>query len=198
MEPCDQTLIEDEEKTLPFIMANLPEKYQQKALEELNETLETRIEGLSELKLMAKADRSTRGIDFHEDFLLQFLRHGKYNVRKSFQRLRVFVELRRNYSHLFQSVDQEDLVSKESYKCVTILPRRCSDGCALVLTQIVEHAFAIAKYDSPKPPCPQCGADCKVTRDKNKKLGFFYTCTQMCTGTREVDLPGPPSNLQGQ
>ncbi|KAG8197954.1 hypothetical protein JTE90_020329 [Oedothorax gibbosus] len=52
--------------------------------------------------------------------------------------------------------------------------------------------------DSPNAPCPQCGADCKVTRDKNKKLGFFYTCTQMCTGTREVDLPGPPSNLQGQ
>ncbi|KAG8182953.1 hypothetical protein JTE90_003331 [Oedothorax gibbosus] len=41
--------------------------------------------------------------------------------------------------------------------------------------------------DSPKPPCPQCGAECKVTRDKNKKLGFFYTCTknntEMCTGT---------------
>ncbi|KAG8197961.1 hypothetical protein JTE90_020336 [Oedothorax gibbosus] len=42
--------------------------------------------------------------------------------------------------------------------------------------------------DSPKPPCPQCGADCKVTRDKNKKLGFFYTCTEMCTGTHRSRL----------
>ncbi|KAG8197959.1 hypothetical protein JTE90_020334 [Oedothorax gibbosus] len=44
--------------------------------------------------------------------------------------------------------------------------------------------------DSPKPPCPQCGADCKVTRDKNKKLGFFYTCTEMCTGTHKKSFEG--------
>ncbi|GFS58508.1 alpha-tocopherol transfer protein-like, partial [Trichonephila inaurata madagascariensis] len=114
-------------------MKHLPDFVLQKLKEELKETPETRVKSLMELRKMLKDEQLTCGIDFEEDFLIQFLRHSKHNTGKAFNFVRNLVRLRKKYPLSLDSIPDEFFLTKESTKTILLLPKRCPEGCTIVI-----------------------------------------------------------------
>ncbi|KAF8778360.1 Alpha-tocopherol transfer protein-like [Argiope bruennichi] len=125
-----------DQKCYPYHVDHLPTSFYQKALEELNESAEAREIELNKLKDLLSADKFTAGIEFEEDFLHLFLRYRKYNSSQAFQALKKFVNFRRNFSSIFQSVPEVYSKETPSTKFMSILPYRCPDGCVIVLCEL--------------------------------------------------------------
>ncbi|GIX66739.1 alpha-tocopherol transfer protein-like [Caerostris extrusa] len=85
---------------------------------------------------MSKEDWETSDIDFHEDFIVQFLRRNKYDVRRSCKNIQNFVVLRKEQSEMFRNIEDEYFSSKSSTKFIRLLPKRCPEGCAITLFPI--------------------------------------------------------------
>ncbi|GFY57488.1 alpha-tocopherol transfer protein-like [Trichonephila inaurata madagascariensis] len=120
-------------ETLPFKMKHLPDFVLRKLKEELKETPETKLKSLLELRKMLRDEQLTSGIDFQEDFLVQFLRHNKYDVGKAFSYIRNTFRLRRKYPLCLVSLPDEYILTKELTKMILVLPKRCPEGCTLVI-----------------------------------------------------------------
>ncbi|KAF8778848.1 Alpha-tocopherol transfer protein-like [Argiope bruennichi] len=178
----------NDQKCYPFHMDYLPEICYQKALEELNETPETRVEELTKLKGLLSADKFTAGIEFEEDFLQLFLRYRKYNSSQAFQAVRKFVHFRRNFSSIFQSIPNAYFKENPSTKFISVLPNRCPDGCAVVLVELgkwnhnelsIEHIKTMGMFSFLLPlRCPMtqiCGF--KVIYDFTNTIKHFRYCT---------------------
>ncbi|CAL1262112.1 unnamed protein product [Larinioides sclopetarius] len=123
------------EKILPFQMDCLPEFVLTKSEKELNETIERRVESLQELRTVLQKNQTTSGIDFHNDLMVQFLRRNKYRIRQTVKNIQNFVSLNRKESWLFKSIPDDCFTSKPATNCVLLLPKRCPDGCTLILSQ---------------------------------------------------------------
>ncbi|GFY57487.1 alpha-tocopherol transfer protein-like [Trichonephila inaurata madagascariensis] len=145
-------------ETLPFKMNYLPDFFLKKLKEELKETHETKLQSLLEFRKMLRDEQITRGIDFEEDFLVQYLRHSKYNTGKAFNHIRNIFHLRRKNPRLFDSIPDEFFLTKESIKFVRVLPKRCREGCTVI-------TFQYAKFD----PNDLCVEDLK------RLVIFFFT-----------------------
>lgn len=133
-------IISQNDETLPFKMKYLPDFVLQKLKEELKETPETKLNNLLELRKMLTDEQLTSGINFHEDFLLQYLRHSKHDTGRAFNHIRNIFVLRRKNPELFDSLPDDFFLTKETTKFIRILPKRCPDGCAIVI-------FRYGKYD---------------------------------------------------
>ncbi|XP_055943738.1 retinaldehyde-binding protein 1-like [Argiope bruennichi] len=120
----------------PFEMTHLPECFLEKAKKELNEVPEQRTEELRKFKEMLSTDKTFTGIDFEDDFLWLFLRHAKHDASRALPHLRNLIKLRRNYSSLFQSIEDDLFNSSPSTQCFSILPKRTPDGCAVILIEL--------------------------------------------------------------
>lgn len=79
----------------------------------------------------------TKDIEFHDDFLRQFLRQSKYNVPKSYKRLKDFIKFRRENENVFKNV--ENITKSIDYQFCTPLPWRCEDGCTITLFEYCEY-----------------------------------------------------------
>ncbi|GFY78360.1 alpha-tocopherol transfer protein-like [Trichonephila inaurata madagascariensis] len=77
-----------------------------------------------------------KGIQFHDDFLTQFLRKNKYDTTRSLKNLQNYVLLRRKYSSKFERVTDEDLSAILPDKFYVLLPKRCPEGCAVIIVKI--------------------------------------------------------------
>lgn len=121
---------------LPFLMDHLPPSFAKKATRELNETSERKASELLNLKQLTKDDDTLCEIDFADDFLIQFLRHAKYNTPKAFFFLKNLIKFKRNYNYLMKSIPEQYFSEKPSTKFGTVLPSRCPDGCAIIYLQI--------------------------------------------------------------
>ncbi|CAL1297578.1 unnamed protein product [Larinioides sclopetarius] len=86
-------------------------------------------------KILLQDEKATKEICFHDDFLVQYLRHSKYNTNQAFDRLRKFIIFRKKEEKMFESFSDE-LFVKPSAKFLTILPKRSPDGCTVVLGQL--------------------------------------------------------------
>ncbi|GFU00286.1 alpha-tocopherol transfer protein-like [Nephila pilipes] len=129
-------LIQESNEIFPFEMKHLPDFVLKKLEEELKETPEKKQKSLLELKKLLDADEQlTYGIDFHEDFLTQYLRHSKYDTQRAFYHLRSMLLLRKKYSTLFDGIPDEFFLTKDSPKCIRLLPKRCPEGCTIVIYQ---------------------------------------------------------------
>ncbi|KAF8778892.1 retinaldehyde-binding protein 1-like isoform X2 [Argiope bruennichi] len=120
----------------PLEMSHLPECFLEKAKKELNEVPEQRTEELRKFKEMLSTDKTFAGIDFEDDFLWLFLRHAKHDSSRALTHLRNLIKFRRNYSHLFQSIEDGFFHSSPSTQCFSILPKRTSDGCSVILIEV--------------------------------------------------------------
>ncbi|GIY98249.1 alpha-tocopherol transfer protein-like [Caerostris extrusa] len=120
---------------LPLDVNYLPEKFLVECENNCNETPENKIKGLNEIKKLLEADKVTKGIQFEDDFLRQYLRHTKYEAAPAFGKLRNFTHLRTNYNYLYLGVHTEYTVIP-STKYSTVLPQRCPDGSLLFLLQL--------------------------------------------------------------
>ncbi|CAL1275442.1 unnamed protein product [Larinioides sclopetarius] len=129
-------VMHNEEKELPFQMNYIPEFAQIKCEVELNETPERRKQSIQELKKLLANDKSTEKICFHNDLLVQYLRHSKYNTNKALNQLRNLIVLRNKEEKMFQPIPDEYFSTKPSAKFLIVLPKRSPDGCTMVLFQI--------------------------------------------------------------
>ncbi|KAG8193057.1 hypothetical protein JTE90_028169 [Oedothorax gibbosus] len=120
----------------PFIMDHLPEEYCLVAQVQLKETPEKRTKFIDELATMAKANKILSGIDFHPDFLLQFLRVSKFNIEVAFARLYKFIYFRKKNPSFFKGVEDSKMNSSPSYRVVSPLPYRNPEGCAISIIKL--------------------------------------------------------------
>ncbi|KAF8778321.1 Retinaldehyde-binding protein 1 like protein [Argiope bruennichi] len=120
---------------LPLFIGYLPEFALKKCKEELNESPERKVKALQELRALLEKNEKTSGIDFHEDFLVQYLRRNKYRLRDTFQHLLNFVILNKKETNLFNSTPDHYLETASS-RTILLLPKRCPEGCAVAIFQI--------------------------------------------------------------
>ncbi|GFX27708.1 retinaldehyde-binding protein 1 [Trichonephila clavipes] len=126
---------------LPYVMDHLPPFFEEKARKELNETSEKKVSELLKLKQLAKSEDTICEINFTDDFLIQFLRHAKYDTQKAFSHLKNCIKLKRKYHYLFESVPEHYFSEIPSSKFCTILPLRCPDGCTITYCQIATRGL---------------------------------------------------------
>ncbi|GBM91206.1 Alpha-tocopherol transfer protein-like [Araneus ventricosus] len=125
-----------EEENLPFLMDYVPEFFQRKCEEELNETPERKQTALQELRSMLQKNQTTSGIDFLEDFLVQYLRRHKYKTKPAMKMVENSVDIYRNHNYLIQSIPDKYFLLRSSTKWWRVLPKRCPDGCTILLVQV--------------------------------------------------------------
>ncbi|GFT26785.1 alpha-tocopherol transfer protein-like [Trichonephila clavipes] len=126
-DPVSQT-----NQLLPFEMGYLPKEFQEKAVSEINETLENKIRGLEELREMVKLDESLTGIELDEEFLVVFLRYAKYDIKEAFSRLKNLMKLKTDHMYMFSGQLFDIIVKTATDKILTYLPHRCPDGCGII------------------------------------------------------------------
>ncbi|GFQ94045.1 clavesin-1, partial [Trichonephila clavata] len=145
-----QSLSKEESKRCLFVILKQPElakKYYHSKLSsspifpkkseaELHDTPERRVQGLRQIKELAKNDKHTKHIEFEDDFLLQYLRARKYNVAKAFSQVKAFVHLKKKNPQMFTDFSYDQTVKLITKKIVTILPWRCQDGCTVLLVEL--------------------------------------------------------------
>ncbi|KAG8178731.1 hypothetical protein JTE90_025459 [Oedothorax gibbosus] len=124
-----------QQKMLPFVMENIPPIYMEKALIELNESKEGVARALKEMRERAKANKRTCDINFVDDFLLQFLRHRKYDTDRAFRQLLNFTEFRILHSEWFECRG-ENIYNSPLKQYFSILPHRTADGCAVFIFEV--------------------------------------------------------------
>ncbi|CAL1278042.1 unnamed protein product [Larinioides sclopetarius] len=118
---------------LPLETGHLTESAIRKCEEELNEreTLGRKAKGLQELRSLLQKNPKSEGIDFHEDFLVGFLRRNKYRVENARQQILKLMHLHET-ENMFGGVPEEYL-DLPSNKFLVLLPMRCQDDCALFI-----------------------------------------------------------------
>ncbi|GFT84660.1 hypothetical protein NPIL_32501 [Nephila pilipes] len=70
-------------ETLPLFTTFLPDFALKQYELELKETPEKKSEKLTRLRQLLKVEEITRDITFEEDFLIQYLRHSKYEAHRA-------------------------------------------------------------------------------------------------------------------
>ncbi|GFU18916.1 alpha-tocopherol transfer protein-like [Nephila pilipes] len=136
----------DSEGVLPFEMDHLPDLVLKKCEEELNETSEKKTKVLA-LRYMIEDDDIVSGINFEEDFLVQYLRHSKYDVNKALKHIRNYVNLRKKRSYMFESLPDNLLSEQLSNNFLSIMPKRSPDGCVIVLLQVGKWNLKQLSFD---------------------------------------------------
>ncbi|GBL60950.1 hypothetical protein AVEN_114129-1 [Araneus ventricosus] len=125
-----------EKENLPFLMDYVPEFFQRKCEEELNETPERKQAALQELRSMLQKNQTTSGIDFLDDFLVQYLRRHKYKTKPAMKMVENSVDIYRNHNYLIQSIPDKYFLLRSSTKWWRVLPKRCPNGCTILLIQV--------------------------------------------------------------
>ncbi|GIY32720.1 alpha-tocopherol transfer protein-like [Caerostris extrusa] len=124
-------------ETLPFHMDHVPEFFMKKCELELKETPENKVKSIEELRTMLKTgDKKISRVDFHEDLLVQYLRRNKYDVKKSFKHIQNCIALRKKPGNIFGSIPDEYFSSKISTQAIAVLPKRCPDGCTIIVFKL--------------------------------------------------------------
>ncbi|GFT84663.1 alpha-tocopherol transfer protein-like [Nephila pilipes] len=123
-------------ETLPLFTTYLPDFALKQCELELKETPEKKSEQLTRLRQLLKVEEITRDITFEEDFLIQYLRHSKYEAHKACKRLRNVVDLRRKQPDFFKGLPEQYIVSQFSKPIILLMPKRCPDGCSIFVARL--------------------------------------------------------------
>ncbi|GBN09585.1 hypothetical protein AVEN_40855-1 [Araneus ventricosus] len=145
---CSRTSAAQDKEVFPFLIDYVPEFAIRKCKEELNESPERKERTLHELRSLLHENENTSGLQFHEDFLIQFLRRNKYRIPDTFQHFQNFVVLNKKESYLFKSI-LDHYFETISSKYMVLLPKRCPDGCAIVIFEVGKIclvSFLLSKF----------------------------------------------------
>ncbi|GBM88211.1 hypothetical protein AVEN_145376-1 [Araneus ventricosus] len=127
-----KTLETEEENFFPFEIGYLPQFAVNKCEEELNETPQRKIKAIQELRTLLQNNPKSSGIDFHDDLLVSYLRRNKYRMKDAQRQIQNLINLQETENYVFKGVPDECL-DLPSSKFIVLLPKRCQDGCALIL-----------------------------------------------------------------
>ncbi|GFR17384.1 alpha-tocopherol transfer protein-like [Trichonephila clavata] len=122
---------------LPYVLHTLPEKFIQKAEDQLGETDEIRKSALEQLKKRILEDKKLK-CPTDDEFLIQFLRARKYDVDNALGQLNNYFNLITSHPELYECLDKDKMDKLTSCNFFNILPFRDNDGC-LVLTCRIEN-----------------------------------------------------------
>ncbi|PRD20321.1 UNVERIFIED_CONTAM: Alpha-tocopherol transfer protein-like [Trichonephila clavipes] len=176
-------------ETLPFKMKHLPDFVLKKLKDELNETPETKLKSLLELIKMLRDEQLTSGINFPEDFLIQFLRHSKYDIGKAFYYIRNTFRLRKKYPSSLDSLPDEYFLANELSKIILVLPKRCPEGCTLVIirygkynakeipSEYIQRIIMVMYLQILRDPMTQINGFKFIYDFKGTSLQHLKTCT---------------------
>ncbi|CAL1297571.1 unnamed protein product [Larinioides sclopetarius] len=142
-----KTLTMHDDKILPFEIDYLPQFSVKKCEKELNEKPEKKTKAVQELRSLLKENPKTNGITFHEDLLVAYLRRNKYRMKDAQRQIQDSIHLHGTEKYAFTGVPDEYL-DLPSSKYLVLLPKRCHEGCALIL-------FRWAKWDPAELPYQQ-------------------------------------------
>ncbi|GFV35882.1 alpha-tocopherol transfer protein-like [Trichonephila clavipes] len=156
-------------------------------------------------------DKVTKGIQFHDDFLTQFLRKNKYDTSRSLKNLQNYVLFRRKHSSKFEGVTDEILSVILPDKFYVLLPKRCPEGCAVIIVKVgnwnpnefsfenLEKSISFLVMQVLRDPMTQiCGIkviyDCKGSSFRQLRyvtphnIYNYYHSTQNCLAGRYKGL----------
>ncbi|XP_055943730.1 alpha-tocopherol transfer protein-like [Argiope bruennichi] len=125
-----ETLKTQDKELLPFEIGYMPEFVLKKAEEELNETAESKIKGIQELRSLLRKNSETKEVLLHDDVLVAYLRRSKYRVNGAHQQIQNFIRLRKKKDNLANGIP-DAFLDLPSSKFLALLPMRCQDGCLL-------------------------------------------------------------------
>ncbi|CAL1268612.1 unnamed protein product [Larinioides sclopetarius] len=125
-----------EKEVLPFSMGYLPESFQQKSFNKMNDTPQNRIEGLQMIRELMEAEEIFRDLEFDDEYLVMFLRSQSYNVKTAFERLKNFLNMKNSHMFMFTHQKYENLKICFTKNIIKYLPYRCPDGCAVIVINI--------------------------------------------------------------
>lgn len=122
-------------KHLPFHMGYLTEDMVVRAQEELGETEEMKAKALPELRQMLEKE-SKLVCPKDDAYLLQYLRARKYNVKKAFQLMQNYHQVKKSYKDIYDTSDREILKKIFDVGAIICLPYRDSEGCVIYVLQL--------------------------------------------------------------
>ncbi|KAJ7986199.1 hypothetical protein DPEC_G00348310 [Dallia pectoralis] len=135
----------------------LPPHTIQKAKDELNETEESRVSSLKELRVMMKekagvADDLSKMVheyfgDKPDSLLLRFIRARKFEVGRAHELLKGYVRFRRDYPELFENLTPEAVRSTVEAGYPLVLPSRDKYGRVVILFNIENWDLEEVTFD---------------------------------------------------
>ncbi|GBN27731.1 Alpha-tocopherol transfer protein-like [Araneus ventricosus] len=176
-------------EVLPFSMGYLPESFQQKSFNELNDTPQNRIEGLQEIKKLMKAEEIFGDMEFDDEYLVMFLRCQSYDVKAAFERLKNMLSLKKSHMFMFTHQKYENIEICFIKNIVRFLPYRCPDGCAAMLINVdnwkpeefpvveVKRMAPILLFHALRDPMTQVNGFKAIIDAKSNPLKHLKHCT---------------------
>ncbi|GFY54918.1 clavesin-2 [Trichonephila inaurata madagascariensis] len=128
-------MIISSEGLYPFRAFSIPDKFKQKAKDELFETDENRDTAIQRLRELV-TDDTDLGCRVTDDFLLKFLRARKFNIPKAFNLVKKHMSFKKKNQDIFTDMDFEVLSKLIKQKVFSFLPYRCKDGSAVFLVHL--------------------------------------------------------------
>lgn len=120
---------------LPFHMGYLTDSIVTKAEKELGETEAVKPEAIIQLRKMLKGEKKLT-CPTDDAYLLQYLRARKFNVKKAFQLMQNYHQVKKSYSDIYDTFDSEILNKARASKAAYCLPYRDEDGCVVLVMKL--------------------------------------------------------------
>ncbi|GIY21271.1 retinaldehyde-binding protein 1 [Caerostris darwini] len=119
---------------LPYHVKCLPQRLIQKAEEELKETDEIRSLSLDKLRALILAEKKLK-CPMEDEYLIQFLRARKFDVKKAFNLLQNNCQIKKSYPELCDiNLDEiRKTIANDNAFC---LPYRDEEGCVVLVLQL--------------------------------------------------------------
>ncbi|XP_029431734.1 retinaldehyde-binding protein 1 [Rhinatrema bivittatum] len=135
----------------------LPPHTVQKAKDELNETEETRVSAIKELRELVQ-EKSKNGEDIckavaenvkdqEDTFFLKFIRARKFDISRSYELLKGYVSFRQQYPELFENMHPEAVRSTVEAGYPGVLSTRDKYGRAVLLFNIENWDYEEITFD---------------------------------------------------
>ncbi|XP_015924935.1 alpha-tocopherol transfer protein-like [Parasteatoda tepidariorum] len=162
--------------SLPLEYSKINDEIHQRAVKELNETTENRIQCLKELKEMIKCEKNLES-DMSDNFLLQFLRVKKFDTDRAFSLLKKYYGHRMYYKSLYKKFSPTNISKVLETNMMNFLPWRNPEGSAVWVSRVGLWEPEHASFDE----IVRCGLICNEKALQNP-------VTQICGIVSIVDF----------
>ncbi|KAF8778813.1 retinaldehyde-binding protein 1-like [Argiope bruennichi] len=120
---------------LPYNIDYMPPKIRQKAKDELKETDEIVAPSLEKMRELIRGEKRFK-CPMNDEFLIQFLRARKFDVKKAFALLQSMFEVKKSYSDMYDQADMDALRKVVAAGPGYCFPYRDPDGCVVLVLQL--------------------------------------------------------------
>ncbi|GBM94101.1 Alpha-tocopherol transfer protein-like [Araneus ventricosus] len=120
---------------LPYNIDYMPPKIRQKARDELKETDEIVALSLEKMRELIRAEKKFK-CSTDDEFLIQFLRARKFDVKKAFALFQSMYEVKKAYGDMYDNPDLDVIKKIVAAGPGYCFPYRDPDGCVVLVLQL--------------------------------------------------------------